>query len=460
MRKFQKTDNGMFEPCLNKIQKTGCERKPITDIPSFVRNPPFVANEKGIVFDNELCERFSITYDELSRKVLFIGDSGEGKTNAFYQLFEKVADISNHTNINIIFDSKGDFKRKFADSSTDTVIIDSFVFNGNSQSNGLQIWNLFEELIADKNNLEQAAREFAKLLVGNRIKESGRQKFFIDASVEMLAAAMLVLLQDYYVKGIYPTNKTLVQFLRMSPEAILKRAEEYGFDKRIENYIVPKGKGAYNGKTLGVMAEVNNIISDLFIGSFGENGSFSIRQAIRDNKSMNIFIEYDVQYGETLKPIYTALISLAVKEVMGRNNGSRVNLFIDEFGLLDFIPDMESAVSFGREQGLFIAIGFQHIGQIRNKYEKDCADGMLNNFRNLIIFKTTDFETRDFIKNRYGTVNKPVRQYLSLSDKYFSNVRETKITDEDILSLNRGEALVSTADNKNVFKFRFRQVKE
>lgn len=460
MRKFQKKDNGMFESYPNKNQGTRCERKPITTIPSFVGKPSFAANETGIVFDNELSESFSISYDELSRKFLLIGDSGEGKTNAFYQLFEKVVNIPNNTNINIIFDSKGDFKNKFAVSSIDTVVIESFSLNEKLQNNGLHIWNLFEELKADKSNLEQAARELAKLLVGNRLKDSGRQKFFIDASVEMLATAMLVLLQDYYSKGVNPTNKTLVQFLRMSPEMILKRAAEYGFDKRIENYIVPKGKGIYNGQTLGIMAEVNNIISDLFVGNFCENGNFSIRQSIRKNKPMNIFIEYDVQYGETLKPIYTALISLAVKEVMGRNNGSKVNLFIDEFGLLDFIPDMESAISFGREQGLFIALGFQHIGQIRNKYEKDCADGMLNNFRNLIAFRVTDFETREFIKNRFGTINKPVRQYLSLSDKSASNVRETKITDEDILSLNRGEALISTANNKNVFKFKFKQIKE
>lgn len=454
MRQFQKVNNSMFGNYNDN--KDISKRKAIESVPSFVSNFPPTVNEQGIIFENQFSENLVITFNDLSRKVLLLGDSGEGKTNALYQLVDKVINVPNSSNINIIFDSKGDFKKRFADSSEKTIIIESF----RSQNSDSSVWNLFEELEVEKNNIKQAARELAKMLAGTRLKDNGRQKFFVEASVEMISTAILVLMQDYYSKGVHPTNKTLVQFLRMTPEAILKRAKEYGLDSMIDTYITPKVNGAYNGQTLGVVAEVNNIISDLFVGQFGETGKFSIRKTIRNNEPVNIFIEYDVSYGATLSPVYTTLISLAVKEVMGRHSGSKVNLFIDEFGLLDYIPDMESAVSFGREQGLFIAAGFQHIGQLRNKYGKDCADGILNNFRNLIAFKTTDYETREFIKNRFGVVNKHLVQYSSLSDKISTNVRETALSDEDILSLKTGEAIISTANGNKPFRFKFQQVKE
>ena len=85
---------------------------------------------------------------------------------------------------------------------------------------------------------------------------------------------------------------------------------------------------------------------------------------------------------------------------------------------------------------------------------------MLNNFRNLIAFKTTDYETREFIKNRFGVVNKHLVQYSSLSDKISTNVRETALSDEDILSLKTGEAIISTANGNKPFRFKFQQVKE
>lgn len=469
MREFIIQDNA-FTCGNNRPRRQSFERRP------FVKNEsnllkPAEFNEEGAacVLENGT-EKFCISKKELPRKLILFGDPGEGKTNTFYQVFDRVSRREN--SVNIIFDAKGDFYRRFG-KGDDCCVIEGFTGNnrdacsfGDSDDGDtayqekVVIWNVFDELLADRDNIEFNAREIAKILVGNKQREN-RQKFFLDATITLLVLGMLVLSYDYFTKGIKPNNCMLAQFLTSTPEYILERSKEYDLDYMIINIITSANKGEYNGQTLGVIGEVKNIVFDLFVGNFKKPGNFSVKKAIRDGNIRNIFIEYDVTYGRTLSPIYSCLIMLAIKEALGRNlNKKNVNLFIDEFSLLDSIPDMEAAVSFGREQGLFMALSLQHIGQVREKYGAGIADGMLSNMKNIICFKVTDFETREFVKKRFGEKHKQNICYRSLSDRVSLYNLESKISDVDILTLRTGEALISTADSHDVFKFRFKKVKE
>lgn len=467
MRELVKQSNVIFTFANNQENTT--TRRQYCKMESALKEAPVDCIGKDIRFSNKDGKFFGLTLDEISRKVLLVGDSGEGKTNAFYQLFEQVSEQPN--SVNIIFDSKGDFYKRYGGKDDDCVVEGFTDHSGNggsgvgdsvrsldAQNRPVKKWNVFDEVLIDEKP-SAISREIAKTLNKDKVNDN-RQVFFKDASVTLIDTSMSILCNDYYVKGIKPSNKLLVDFLRMSPEIILKRAAEYHLDNRISGLITPAKDGTYNGQTLGIMGEVNNIVSDLFVGNFAETGDFSIRQAIRNRQFKNIYIEYDITYGKTLSPVYTCLIMLAVKEAMGRYPTPKVNLFIDEFALLDYITDMEAAVSFGREQGLFIAASLQHIGQVRSKYTRDIADGMLNNFRNLIAFKCSDYETREFIKNRFGQIYKHHTIYRSLNERISLNNLEFSISDEDILLLNRGEAIISTANSNSCFKFRFKNIKD
>lgn len=467
MRELVKQSNVIFTSANNQENITS--RRQYRKMESALKETPVDCTGKDIRFSNNDGKFFGFTLDEISRKVLLIGDSGEGKTNAFYQLFEQVSEQPN--SVNIIFDSKGDFYKHYGGKNDDCVI-EGFTYNfennvsgagdyvrcQNVQNSPIKKWNVFDEVLIDENPAA-ISREIAKILNDDKDNDN-RQVFFKNAAVTLMDTSISVLCNDYYVKGVKPSNKLLVDFLRMSPEIILQRAAEYRLDSRISGLITPARDGAYNGQTLGIMGEVNNIVSNLFVGNFAEAGDFSIRQAIRNCQFKNIYIEYDITYGKTLSPIYACLIMLAIKEAMGRYPTPKVNLFIDELALLDYIPDIEAAVSFGREQGLFIAASLQHIGQLRSKYTREIADGMLNNFRNLIAFKCSDYETREFIKNRFGQIYKHHTIYRSLNELGSLNKLEFSISDEDILSLKRGEAIISTADSNSCFKFRFKNIKD
>ena len=467
MRELKKQNNVVFS-CYNH-RKTITTSNQYNEHETGLKSIPPMNADKTICFKNSDGEIIGLTNDELSRKVLLIGDSGEGKSNTFYQLFEQVSDLPG--SVNIIFDSKGDFYERYGGKDDDCVI-EGFSYNtGNrgidfgdclrnsvNKKKTVKKWNLFDEILLD-DNPDSISRELAKTLNGKNTNEN-RQFFFKEAVVSVIETGINVLRNDYYVKGIKPNNRLLVDYLRSTPELMLQRAKEYNLDNRISNLISPAKDGVYNGQTLGVMGEVNNIVSDLFVGNFAQAGDFSIRNAIRNQQFKNIYIEYDITYGKTLSPIYSCLIMLAIKEALGRFKTPKVNLFIDEFALLEYIPDMEAAVSFGREQGLFIAASIQHIGQVRSKYTKELADGMLNNFRNLIAFRSSDYETREFIKNRFGQKHMQHTFYRSLNERITLNNMETVVSDENVLLLKKGEAIISTADSDFCYKFRFKNIKD
>lgn len=453
MRELIEINNGMFSSDRINYNKTLTDGK-------FSKNPyissPFGnAGDFSFAFENENSEFVGFIKGEAENKIITIGNPGYGKTNAFYQIFE-IAATKKAPVINLIFDSKGDFYKRYRNFKDMKCVVISHS-KDYPETTG---WNLFEELLC-ADDIEFAAREMAKMLLGNKSYSGNNSEFFLNAVIEIFVVAMLIAVEDYRCKGIYPTNKTFIDIVTLEPEILLERTAEYKLRNRIDFIITSSVCGEYNGQTVGVMGEVRSIVNPLFVGTFKDAGSFSIRKAIRNSaETINVFIEYDVNYGYALTPIYTCIITQAIKESLGRNAyNCTLNIFIDEWSLLDKIPDMSNAISFGRERGLFVAAALQHVGQIYNVYGENIAKGMLNGFHNMIVFNTNDRTSRDYIKDRVGNVYIPHIEYLSLSQQLSSYVSEPIISDEDILSLNVGEALVFPGTQRKIYKFKFKKVK-
>ena len=73
-----------------------------------------VAEKQVIYRDRDLNENFfSINDDILSRHIVMIGGSGSGKTNVFNLTLDQLRRKRNENDVFIIFDTKGDFLRRF-----------------------------------------------------------------------------------------------------------------------------------------------------------------------------------------------------------------------------------------------------------------------------------------------------------------------------------------------------------
>jgi len=210
-----------------------------------------------------------------------------------------------------------------------------------------------------------------------------------------------------------------------------------------------------NDHALGVLAELQNISRQIFIGAFAEDGRFSSREFVRNKGGKTLFLEYDLSIGDTLEPIYRLLFDLSLKEAMGRNKSSgNVYLICDEFKLLPNLKHIENGVNFGRGLGVKILAGLQSIEQLYEVYGESRGRNIASGFSTMIAFKSNDTVTREFVSNLYGK-NIVLEQYKTLNSNLTEEKREGKtVEDWDLNNLKVGEAIIGFAYEKP-FKFKF-----
>ena len=212
-----------------------------------------------------------------------------------------------------------------------------------------------------------------------------------------------------------------------------------------------------NDQGSSVIATLRNVLIDIFRGKFAEVGNFSIREFVRAKGGKFLFIEYDLSQGHVLAPIYKVMIDIAIKESLCRER-SRGNVFfiIDEFRLLPKLELMDAGVNLGRSLGAKFIVGIQNLKQIESIYGEAEAKSILSGFVTNINFRTTDIETRNYIKSLSGD---QIYEYdiMSLSGGT-QREKSTVITDEDILKLRVGEAIINIPVlDKNPIKFQFKE---
>lgn len=221
--------------------------------------------------------------------------------------------------------------------------------------------------------------------------------------------------------------------------------------KRISSYI---GDGKSN-QALGVLAEIHVMLQDTFIGIFGEAGNFSIRDFVRNKGGKTLFLEYDLAIGETLSPLYSLLLDLALKEALGQIEGQKGNTYIvlDELKLLPNIMHLDDAVNFGRSKGVKILAGLQSMTQIHDMYGEDKGEAILAGFSSVFAFRPNDHKTREYVQSRFG--QNMVSEMFDANEKAITERRQgNTVEDWELSKLRVGEAIVGL-DGAPPFRFFF-----
>ena len=214
-----------------------------------------------------------------------------------------------------------------------------------------------------------------------------------------------------------------------------------------------------SGQTLGVVAELQQMVREIFVGNFRKKGSLSMRQLVRQKGGRVIFVEYDLGIGAMLTPVYRLLIDLAVKEALCRtSNEGSVYFFIDEFRLLPHLEHIDDGVNFGRSLGAKFFVGIQNIDQIAAAYGQDMARSILSGFGTTLAFRVNDAGSREYIKGLFGR-NIKLQTYLSAVQNrgVSEQIREGFVVeDEDITNLPVGQAIIG-APGCQPFRFQFKK---
>ena len=115
-------------------------------------------------------------------------------------------------------------------------------------------------------------------------------------------------------------------------------------------------------------------------------GKFSLRDWLEDPNEGNLFITWDENMREALKPIISCWVDTIFSSVLGMSNSRtrRVWTFLDELESLQHLPTLGTALTRGRKKGLCIVSGYQSYAQLIDVYGEQLAETMLGNHRSMV----------------------------------------------------------------------------
>lgn len=382
-----------------------------------------------------------------SRHMLMLGGIGTGKSNAFNHVIRSTRNYLAEKDVVIIFDTKGDYYKEFYQPG-DIVISNDSRATG---AEGKDYWNIFNEIMIDE-RIDENVIEISKTLFKEKLEKT-TQPFFPNAAKDLFSALVLHLIRTEKLAD-KRNNKSLRNYFNMmTPEIMNNVLVQHKDLAGMSSYI----KDPKSGQTLGVMAELQQLVREIFTGNFMKEGNLSIRQLIRNKGGKVIFIEYDLGIGNMLTPIYRLMIDLAIKEALCRQyNEGNVYFFIDEFRLVPHLEHIDDGVNFGRSLGAKFVLGIQNVDQIFSAYGENKARSILSGFGTIFAFRVNDSNSREYIKNLFG---KNIKQQTYMSQIQNRGISEQTregfvVEDNDITNLKIGQAIVGTPQGEP-FKFKF-----
>lgn len=382
----------------------------------------------------------------LEQNIGVIGNSGSGKSVTIRKIVRQINRTLREQEKMVIFDSKGDFLE-------DCYQEGDLVFGVTAPDESILCsWNVFREIVIDgPDRIEENACEIARMLFADRVRRTNNP-FFPESAQDLLANIMQLLLAEGECRGTFPDNRMLYETCCLTAPELLRRMQPFPGLKGVEQYI-----GRESAQTDGILGELRSVVRALFLGRFGQPGEWGIRDAVRNHPEIRrIFILYDAAYGKVLEPIFKTLCDLCTKESLRRGNTREIWLFMDEFRLAPDMQFIESGVSFGRKR-LHLVIGLQYLGQIRNSYGQDIADGMMANLGTLIAFRTEDAETRRMVTKRFGENRKLVSYQAGAERGTQTEVIQANVVEDwDIARLRPGEAIIGHP-SEEPYRFYFQE---
>lgn len=400
---------------------------------------------------------FGMNDELLSKHLLLLGGTGMGKSNTFYQIIRRLMTQLQDDSVIVIFDTKGDYFRKFYNKNNPNHII---IGNEEIYRDISPAWNLYDEVLdiaggTRISSLEVRLKELATHLFRGR--ESQTQPFFHLAAADLFVKFAI----DYARTHQLVSTQRLISALKSTDaKKMLEMIDRNPEFASARSYLGDPGK--MTAQALGILAYLNSMISDLFVGIFAENratGQFSMRKLVHEGKKKVIFLEYDLSVGEVLNPMYSLLIDLALKEALTRQEDGKPHLYlvVDEFKLLPDLQHIENALNYGRSKGIRVFAGIQSVSQVYEVYGEDKGKSILSGFMNCFAFKTIDRESREYTSERFGKNYSNIN--YSSGANYYSVQREGyAVEDWNILNLGIGDAYIDILGDPP-FLFHFSEYK-
>ena len=215
----------------------------------------------------------------------------------------------------------------------------------------------------------------------NRFSKSIIQKSESATSEEWLGYGRLLfrsVAEKLYRTNIKPEMREIFYYTNEVPEEDLKKFVEG-----------TSATGLFTGNDRA-SASARFVLSDKLPPHFEmPEGDFSIRDWLQDGQPGTLFITWQEEMKEALKPLISCWMDCIFSIVLGMGQRSiedgRILVFIDELESLDNLPNLSDALTKGRKSGLCVFAGYQSVSQLVHVYGPNVAETILADMRSNIV---------------------------------------------------------------------------
>ena len=394
-------------------------------IRSIVKNPSahkYVIQGKGArwEFDDEAV---------LQKHILILGAIGSGKSNSLYHIISEIRKGMSSDDVMVVFDTKGDYLKEFYADGDFVIGIDR------TGPYSYVNWNLFEDIRIEEEGLRVLAADEILSTLFRPSMEKSTNPFFPKAARDVVLALVTAILEDVEE----PSNADLKRAVFGSREEVITRLKSKKDWSWVLSYIPEGSQGS------GVFGEIYANMRPLLQEPFDQAGTFSIRKFVRERGGKALFFEYSLNTSMILKPLFSTLYDLAIKEVLSsKAPKGRTFFVIDEFSLLPYLQYIENGINFGRDRGARFVIAAQNMNQIVDIYGQSREKSIVSGVGTLISFVLYDKLSREMVSDRYG---QNLKNVLVMSRRREEGYRgqvmvSNVVEDHDISTLGLGESLV------------------
>jgi len=329
------------------------------------------------ISDEGRLNKLPLLKDKETSHFLITGTTGSGKTNLFHSILPQIRARGDRA---IILDVTGSYVSRYYNEKNDLIL--------NPLDTRSVAWNPWVDCHLDA-HYDVLSESFIQT------KEGTKDPFWDNAARAIFKTALRKLAFQRK-KNV----KTLTTFLLSST------------DKEFEDFFKGTEAATFafknNDKTTqsirSILSSQIEALRQLEAKNKGQK-AFSIRNWVMDeNKKGCIFITARPDQRETLKPLISAWMDIAINALMvlSENQKRRVWFIMDELTALQRLPRLQAGLAEGRKYGGCFLVGFQSKPQLENIYGRNSAETMLDLFNTKVFFRCSEPSTQNWISKVIG----------------------------------------------------------
>lgn len=394
----------------------------------------------------------------LNKHTAIYGASGTGKSRCFVR--SQVMQCVARGESIIITDPKGELyadTAQFMKNNGYNVKVFNLVDPKFSDS-----WNCLREIMADPGQVELMAQTFADVVIKNTMEGGKGDHFWDNAEMGLLKALILYVILDEQRPEESKNIGAVYEMLTNNSETELNSC----FDKLRRNHpalkpwsIFKQSSESVRGNVIVGLGSRIQVFQSPDIMKITQFDEIDLEAPAREKCGYFVIMSDQNSTLDFLSSLFFSFLFIRLvkyADVYGKNGACDipVNFVLDEFPNIGQIPDFTKKLSTIRSRELRVAVIFQNIAQLQNRYPNGLWEEIIGNCDTQLFLGCTDQMTAKFISERTGEMTVEVNSHQQRKDaltliQYVPQYNETKsigkravLTPDEVMRLPSDNALI------------------